>query len=217
MVRYKIKIKKTGSSSAITDVYEMVMADSELFDRPAAAALQRNPRRKVSKAAEALADAAMAAAVPELADYSAFAGLRVRVALLRDPGWEEIRKSLPVVMCSGDAHRLLKHMSLDPQESFVELLLNAKHQVIGSYEAFRGSQTSVEVHPADLYRPALVAGAQAIIVAHNHPSGDPEPSMDDIKLTSRLQDAGRLLAVSCLDHLVVGAGRYVSMADRGYF
>jgi DNA repair protein RadC len=71
------------------------------------------------------------------------------------------------------------------------------------------------VHPRDVFYPAIKANAASIILVHNHPSGDPEPSTDDIELTNRLSDAGKLLGIAVLDHLVVAKRGYVSLKERG--
>jgi DNA repair protein RadC len=70
------------------------------------------------------------------------------------------------------------------------------------------------VHPREVFRDAIAVGAVALILAHNHPSGDPEPSEDDVRLTRRLQRCGETLGIEVLDHLVVGAGRWVSLRER---
>ena len=72
------------------------------------------------------------------------------------------------------------------------------------------------VHPREVFKAALLANAASIVLAHNHPSGDPAPSPDDVALTRRLVDAGRLLGVEVLDHIVIGEGRYVSVRELGW-
>jgi DNA repair protein RadC len=72
------------------------------------------------------------------------------------------------------------------------------------------------VHPREVFAPALVRRAAAVVVAHNHPSGDPEPSADDRTTTRRLQRAGRLLGIELLDHVVIGAGRFLSFLEQGW-
>jgi DNA repair protein RadC len=76
--------------------------------------------------------------------------------------------------------------------------------------------TSSLVHPREVFKPAILAGSAALLLAHNHPSGDPEPSAEDIALTRRLTSAGQLLGIEILDHLILGeAGRFVSLRERG--
>ena len=95
---------------------------------------------------------------------------------------------------------------------FVALLLDGRHQVFAYAEVSRGTMTASLVHPREVYGPALRMSAAAVIVAHNHPSGDPEPSSEDIEVTRRLRDAGKLLGVPLLDHVVLGeGGRHASL------
>ena len=126
-----------------------------------------------------------------------------------------LRRGDPI-HCAEDAYRLLKAgLALLSQEVFAVLALDGKHRALGLRRVAQGSANSVEVHPREVFGPLIREGAAATIVAHNHPSGDPEPSDEDRVLTSRLGRAGELLGIPVLDHLVVGAGGYVSMAERG--
>lgn len=143
-----------------------------------------------------------------------YRGLRVQVGLIREPGYDP--KAAPHIRGSADVYALIReHAYDDVQEAFYVVLLNARSQVLGIYEAHRGTMTGVEVQPADVLRPALVSGAAAIVVAHNHPSGDADPSHDDKALTKRLTEACKIVGVQLLDHLVIGEDSYVSFADRG--
>ncbi len=100
-------------------------------------------------------------------------------------------------------------------EVFAVLLLNGKHRVVGMAEVSRGTLTTTLVHPREVFGPALRLASAAVIVVHNHPSGDPEPSVDDIEVTRRLIEVGRVLGMPLLDHVIVGEnGRYTSLRDR---
>jgi DNA repair protein RadC len=101
------------------------------------------------------------------------------------------------------------------QEVFKALLLDTKNKVIKNVEISRGTLDSSLVHPREVFAPAVSAIAASIIVAHNHPSGDPTPSSEDIQVTSRLVEAGRILGIDVLDHLVIGHNRWVSLKERG--
>lgn len=101
------------------------------------------------------------------------------------------------------------------QEVFLSIGLDAKHRVLSIKQVAQGGVTSVEVHPRDVFTPLVRLSAAACIVAHNHPSGDPEPSDEDRHLTMRLRRAAELLEIPLLDHLIVSADSFVSMADRG--
>jgi len=100
------------------------------------------------------------------------------------------------------------------QETFHVLLLDGKHRLRRRERISEGTLNSSLVHPREVFGPAIREGAAALIVAHNHPSGDPEPSAEDLAVTRRLIEAGRLLGVPLLDHVVIGAQSYVSIRDR---
>ena len=100
-------------------------------------------------------------------------------------------------------------------ESFLVLALQAKNHIMGFHEVARGGTTSCPVAAADAFRYPVATGAVSIIVAHNHPSGDPMPSLEDIELTCRLRKAGELLGIQLLDHLVVTQESYISLLDSG--
>ena len=100
-------------------------------------------------------------------------------------------------------------------EHFKSVLLNNKHEVMKVVEVSHGSVDGTFAVPNDVFRQAVREGAKAVIVAHNHPSGDPEPSRADYELTKRLIEAARILDIRLLDHVIFGDGRYVSMRDKG--
>lgn len=102
----------------------------------------------------------------------------------------------------------------DPREHFVAFYLDAKHRPVGVHTVAIGSSNSCAVSPRDVLAPALALPCVALIVAHNHPSGDPTPSQDDLRITSRLKDAAETLGLSLLDHVVVTHDSYVSLAER---
>lgn len=100
------------------------------------------------------------------------------------------------------------------QEIFVVLALDVRNAVIDEIEVARGCLTGVEVHPREVFRPLIRMAAAAAVVAHNHPSGDPTPSPEDVFLTRRLREVGDIVGIPVLDHVVVGRGAYVSLAER---
>jgi DNA repair protein RadC len=131
-----------------------------------------------------------------------------------------LRAAEPPEAVSGpaDAARVAAAVYRDldaDQEHFTVLALDPRHQVVGFKVVASGGMDSAQVDARLVFRAALLLGAAAIILAHNHPSGSPEPSIDDTRLTDRLADAGRLLGMDVLDHLVLGDGRYVSFKERG--
>jgi len=118
-------------------------------------------------------------------------------------------------MAGAVAGLLRPHLENETAERFVALLLNGKHRVMGFAEVSRGTLTASLVHPREVFAPAIRELAAALIVAHNHPSGDPEPSQEDIEVTKRLHEAGKILGVPLLDHIIVGmGGSYTSLRER---
>lgn len=107
-------------------------------------------------------------------------------------------------------------IGLETQEVFGAFLLNGKHKVAGFAEVSRGTLTASLVHPREVFAPAIREFAAAVIVVHNHPSGDPEPSAEDLAVTERLRQAGEVLGIPLLDHVVIGDGprRFVSLRER---
>lgn len=123
----------------------------------------------------------------------------------------------PDVMSTPAAVRRYLKLKLTgyPHEVFAALWLDNKHRVIKFSELFRGTIDGASVHPREVVREAIANNAAAVIFAHNHPSGVCEPSQSDINITKRLKDALDLIGVRVLDHLVVGEGEPVSLAERG--
>jgi len=103
-----------------------------------------------------------------------------------------------------------------PVEEFWMLALDVRHRVQFEACVARGSLTGVEVHPRDVFRTLIRSAAASVIFCHNHPSGDPAPSRQDMELTARLRQVGELCGIGVLDHVVVATGGYVSFADRGW-
>lgn len=101
-------------------------------------------------------------------------------------------------------------------EVFALLMLDSRHRVIAFEEVFRGTLDGASVYPREIVKIALEHNAAALILVHNHPSGDPEPSQADRTLTTKLQDALNLVCVRTLDHIVVGHEGCVSLAEQGY-
>lgn len=112
------------------------------------------------------------------------------------------------------ANLLMTELSLLDRESLRVVLLNTKNRVMGIREVYRGTVNSARVRPAEVFRDAVRDVCPSLIVVHNHPSGDPTPSPDDIAVTRDLIAAGALLDIEVLDHLVIGGGRFVSMKAR---
>jgi len=121
----------------------------------------------------------------------------------------------PVIRSPADAAALVKYeMSAFEQEHLRVLYLNTRNHVLAWEDVYRGTLNQSQVRVGELFKGAIRRNAAAIIVAHNHPSGDPSPSPDDMIITRTLVEAGKLLDVEVLDHLVIGHGRFVSMKER---
>jgi DNA repair protein RadC len=133
--------------------------------------------------------------------------------MARQPAEERITINSPT-----DAAALVAYeMSAQEQEILSVILLDTRNQVIDIVEVYKGSVNSSQVHVGELFKPAIRRNAAAMIVVHNHPSGDPTPSPDDVAVTRSIVQAGKLLDVDVLDHMVIGQGenRWVSMKERG--
>ena len=121
----------------------------------------------------------------------------------------------PTVTSPADVARLLQaEMELLQQEELRLLVLDTKHHLLAASTLYRGSVDSSPARVAEVFREAVRHNAAAIAVAHNHPSGDPTPSSDDVALTTAVVEASELLDIDVLDHVVFGHGRYVSMRER---
>lgn len=118
---------------------------------------------------------------------------------------EGCRRAVPGVLQESD------------REQFFLICLNVKNEPTAIHTVSIGSLDSSIVHPRETFKAAVLANASSIIVAHNHPSGDPTPSQPDLEVTKRLQEAGELLGIPVLDHIIVGTeGAYVSLKEGGY-
>ena len=113
------------------------------------------------------------------------------------------------------ASLLSAEMAYLPREELRVVLMNIKHQVVGIEELYSGSVNSALVRPAEVFGSAVKKNCPAIAVVHNHPSGDPTPSDEDIETTAKLVEVGRLLEIDLVDHVVIGHGKFVSMRERG--
>lgn len=122
----------------------------------------------------------------------------------------------PAIRCPADVAELLStRMGGLRQEQFRVLLLDSKHRVQRDVLVALGGLNAAVVHPREVLRPAILCAAAAMVMAHNHPSGDPEPSEEDLRLTVRFSEACRLMGIELLDHVVIGGGDFVSLKERG--
>jgi len=122
----------------------------------------------------------------------------------------------PIVSTPEKVYSLLKPLFLQDREVFFLLSLNTKNGVIAIRTISIGSLSANIVHPREVFKAAILDSASHIIVAHNHPSGDPTPSKEDIELTKRLNEVSNLLSITLLDHVIIGEGRHYSLKETGH-
>ena len=122
-----------------------------------------------------------------------------------------LRSAADVVWWVGPRMRRLE------REEVWALLLDVKNRVIGEYVVSVGHLSGAPVHPRELFKEAVRRSSAAVVVVHNHPSGDPTPSGDDLALTRRLRDAGEILGINVLDHVIIGENDFVSLKEAGYW
>lgn len=137
---------------------------------------------------------------------------RVRLSLVRETADQPYTLRTP-----DDVARLLRaFIGDDPRERVVAAYLDTKHRPVAVHEVSVGVADASDMHPREVFGPAVALAATALVVAHNHPSGDPAPSAEDRKITERLRQAGELLGIALLDHIIFGAeGRQFSFcAER---
>ncbi|MBI3269964.1 MAG: DNA repair protein RadC [Planctomycetes bacterium] len=141
--------------------------------------------------------------------------LRAAFLLARRLGGAGVVPGQPIG-ASADVHRhFAAQLRNRKEEHFLVVLLDSGHRVLREVEVSKGTLDSSLVHPREAFRAAVQASAAAVLLVHNHPSGDPTPSAEDLELTHRLCEAGRILGIRVLDHVVVAERGYVSFADEG--
>lgn len=156
---------------------------------------------------------------PTTADYRAAALDLVGQAVDTGRFVRAVQEEVTVRSPSEAAHHLLGQI-YRPFEQFVQeefwvLLLNTKHRVTHEAMVYRGTANTIYVRVAEIFKDAIRHNATSIVLSHCHPSGDPTPSPEDVRVTEMANEAGRLLDIDLLDHIVVGNGRWVSMKERG--
>ncbi len=123
----------------------------------------------------------------------------------------------PVIHSPEDVYRrIYPGLRGQKKERFIELCLDTKNQVIKEDIISIGSLNANIVHPREVFKTALAESAAHIIVAHNHPSGDPAPSKEDIEITRKLVETGKIMGIEVLDHIIIGEGRHFSMKEAGH-
>ncbi len=151
----------------------------------------------------------MAHPAPETTRYRP----RYRVALVTD---SRCRVTTQPLTSPTEAFALLRdELGGADREIFLTVLLDTRHGVIGLHQVSIGSLNASLVHPRETFKAAILCNAAAVILAHSHPSGDLTPSQDDLAVTARLKEAGVLLGIPVLDHLIIAQDHYLSLKERG--
>lgn len=150
-------------------------------------------------------------------------GCCIRIKVIR-PVWETLEIDVRVadqigpnsrITTSSEVFSLFSFLGDETKEAFIALHLDSKNRLLCLDHVSIGSLNASVVHPREVFKSCLLSSAAAVILLHNHPSGDPTPSREDLELTGRLREAGELLGIRVLDHVIIGSGCYVSLADRG--
>jgi len=138
-----------------------------------------------------------------------------KVMLVRD---NRIETKTKFINSPDDVSKIIQsYLNGADREHFVIMLLNRKNGIIGINTVSVGDLSSSIVHPREVFKPAIVAGAASIIICHNHPSGDPTPSSQDRLVTKRIKEAGDILGIEVLDHIIIGDGCYKSLKAMELF
>ena len=130
---------------------------------------------------------------------------------------DSVPYEVPVIKSPTEVYQAAKQLLAlheKPQEHFCILCLNTKNKIVGVHTISIGSLNASIVHPREVFKAAILNNASRIICLHNHPSGDPEPSKEDIEITRRLVEAGEIIGIEVLDHVIIGEQRYLSMKER---
>lgn len=123
---------------------------------------------------------------------------------------------MEIIHSAEDAYGVFKYLENELQEHLVVAFLDTKNKVICRKQIFKGSLAASIVHPREIFKEAVKVSASSIIMAHNHPSGDCKPSNEDIDVTKKISNAGHIMGIELLDHLIIGENTYLSLKEKGY-
>ena len=143
--------------------------------------------------------------------------IRINFYTLKMVKEDSVLYEVPVIKSPAEVYQAAKQLLAlheEPEEHFCILCLNTKNKIVGVHTISIGSLNASIVHPREVFKAAMLNNASGIICLHNHPSGDPEPSRDDIETTRRLVEAGEIIGIKVLDHVIIGEQRYLSMKER---
>jgi len=136
-----------------------------------------------------------------------------QVTLVREGTVKVYDKCLTAPKQAADLAR--EYIGSVDRETFIILMLNTKNYIIGINTVSIGSLSASIVHPREIFKPAMLCNSASVILSHNHPSGHPDPSQEDLQVTRRLVDAGNVLGVAIRDHIIIGADSYFSFKEKG--
>jgi DNA repair protein RadC len=143
------------------------------------------------------------------------AQIKAAIEIARRTGNHRWEAGQPLRSSEDVFHHFRQGLEKEKREFFYVVLLNNKNKKLRDVKISEGSLTASLVHPREVYNPVIRESAAAVIFVHNHPSGDPAPSQEDIEITRRLKEVGEVMGVRVLDHVVIGHDRYFSFSDRG--
>jgi len=151
--------------------------------------------------------------IKDIGSSNAF-GIKLFQAISERYVKERISKKILLASSKAVADYLQKKLGREKKEYFYGLYLNSRNKLIHEEIISLGTLTTNLVHPREVFQPAIKFSAAAIILSHNHPSGDPEPSEDDIKITQQLIKVSKIINIEILDHIIIGKNKYVSLKDK---
>lgn len=137
---------------------------------------------------------------------------RFRTEVIREdaPDWISMKYTQP-----RQVYEIFRNLRLETKEHFIVLHMDGKNRIVCLDRVSVGSLNQSIVHPREVFKTALLSSAAAVLLIHNHPTGDPTPSPEDIAITTRLKEAGELLGIRVLDHVIIGDDRYISFVETG--
>lgn len=142
--------------------------------------------------------------------------VKYRVQLVREEKTEYRDGALQSPKAVAEAMNAIFNMDAQPMEIFTMIALDIKKKPVGCFLISQGSLDATVVHPREVFQRALMVNAHSIIIAHNHPSGEVTPSYNDVNLTRRLKDAGKIMDIELIDHLIIGEnGKFYSFGEEG--
>ena len=197
-----LKVREYGAAYGM-DIY----SDHELLSL----LLGISPERLVGGIQEILDFPARIPGIGKRKELAVFAVKELAKRLMRRES-----RSIEVIHGPEDvAHFAMPYFRQEQKEHFAILMLNTKNHILGLQDISVGSLTASVVHPREVFETAILHHSAAIILLHNHPSGDPTPSDEDISVTKRLVKAGEVMDVQVLDHIILGDGKFASMKEKG--